>query len=80
LEYAIRGVKDSQEGLKFNVTYQLSLYPDDVNIVGKTDTIKKNTESLLQASKEVSLKVNPKKTKYTIYQCHVKRTQDKIMA
>jgi hypothetical protein len=35
------------------------------------DTIKKNTETLLDASKEVGLEVNPEKTKYML--CHVVR-------
>jgi coproporphyrinogen III oxidase-like Fe-S oxidoreductase len=30
------------------------------------DTIKKNTEALLDASKEVGLEVNPEKTKYML--------------
>jgi hypothetical protein len=31
-----------------------------------TDTIKKNTGALLNASKEVGLEVNPEKTKYML--------------
>jgi hypothetical protein len=58
-EYAIRKVQKNEVGLKLNWTHQLLVYADDVNLLGdNTDTIKKNTETVIDASKEVSLEVN----------------------
>src|SRR5215469_16357772 len=65
LEYAIRRVQVNQDGLKLNGTHQLLAYADDVNIlVGSVDTVKKNAEALVAATKEIGLQVNVHKTKY----------------
>jgi hypothetical protein len=66
-DYAIRKVQENKVGLNLNVTYQLLFYADDMNILGDTiDTIKKNAETLIDASKEVGLEVNAEKTKYML--------------
>jgi hypothetical protein len=43
------------------------IYFDDVNmLVGRIHTIRKNTEALVIASKEIGLEVNAEKTKYMV--------------
>jgi hypothetical protein len=43
-----------QDGLKLNGTHQLLVYADDVNILGgSVHNIKRNTEALVVASKEI---------------------------
>ena len=65
LEYAIRRVQVNQDGLKLNGTHQLLAYADDVNLLGgSVDTVKKNAEALVAATKDIGLEVNAHKTKY----------------
>jgi hypothetical protein len=66
-QLAIRKVQENQVGLKLNRTLKLLVYADDVNLLWDgTDTVKKNIETLTDASKEVCLKVNAQKTNYTL--------------
>jgi hypothetical protein len=45
--------------LKLNGTYKLLAYTDNVNLLeDNIDTIKKNTETLSNASKDVGLDIN----------------------
>jgi hypothetical protein len=52
-------------GLELNGTYQLLVYADDVNLLG--DNI--DTETLIDASKEVGLEINAEKSKYMLLSC-----------
>jgi hypothetical protein len=76
LEYAIRKVLENQVGLKLNETHQLLAYADDVNLLGDNiDSIQKNTETLINASKDLGLEINIEKTKYMLLPCHQKRSK-----
>jgi hypothetical protein len=71
LEYVIRKVQENQAGLKLNGTHHLLVYVDDVNLLGDgIDTIKKNTETVTDASKEVRLETNAVKPKHMLLSHH----------
>jgi hypothetical protein len=67
-------------GLKLNGTHQLSVYADDVNLLGNNiDTIKKSTQTLINACKEVGLEVNTEKTKYMLLSRHQNAGQNHVI-
>jgi hypothetical protein len=58
-------------GLKLNGTYQLLVYADDVNLLGDiVYTINKNTKTVNDTSKEVSLEENAGKIKRVLMSRH----------
>jgi hypothetical protein len=75
IEYAIRMVQENQVGLKLNGTRRMLVDAVVMTLLGDNiDTITKNTETLIQPSKEVCLEV----TKYTLLSRHqdVRKNQD----
>jgi hypothetical protein len=71
LEYAIRKAQKNQVGLKLNGKHQLLAYTDGVNLLGDNiDNIKKNTKTVIDASKKVGLDANAEETKYMLLSRH----------
>jgi hypothetical protein len=60
-------VLQNQVGLDLNGTHQLLVYADDVNLLGDSiNAITENSETLLEASRDIGLEINAEKTKYMI--------------
>jgi hypothetical protein len=77
LKYAIGKVQDNQVGLKLNVNQRLA-YADGVNILGDNIvTIKKNTGTLIDATKKVGLEINVEKNKYMLLSRHQNAGQNR---
>jgi hypothetical protein len=54
-----------------NGTHRLVIYVNDKNLLGDNmNTIKKNTEALVDASKQVGTEANTQKTKYMLMSRH----------
>jgi hypothetical protein len=71
LEYAVRKIQENEVCFELNGTHELLVYADDVNLLGDSvNTVKENSETLLETSSDVGLEINSEKTKYMIMSRH----------
>jgi hypothetical protein len=85
LEYSIGKIQENEVCLQLNGTHQLLVYDDDddddddddVNLLGDSiNTINEDTETLLEASRDVGLETNAEMIKYMIFSCHPNSVQN----
>jgi hypothetical protein len=66
LEYAVSKVQEIQMGLKLSGTHQLLGHTDAADLLRDNINTTKNTEALIDASKDVGLEENTEKIKYIL--------------